>query len=337
MTHAGGSLMFSAQYTLIQVMAKPVKQTSIIPADHAGLRLDRSLALLFPEYSRARLQDWIANQRISVDGQFRANRYPVTGGEQVELRPVEEDQNPYYQPENIPLEIVFEDPHLMVINKPAGLVVHPGAGNARGTLLNALLHHHDSLRALPRAGIVHRLDKDTSGLMVVAKSMTAHSHLVNQLQARVVERCYYAFVRGPLIGGGVIEQPIGRHPHERTKMAVSAKGKPACTHFKVLEKFTSHTWLEARLETGRTHQIRVHFAHIKHPLVGDNVYASGMQKVANAPCRLNESLAAFPRQALHAFKLSFQHPLLHQVMKWQADMPKDMQELLRVLRQYSSA
>lgn len=318
-------------------MAKPVRQTGIIPAEHAGLRLDRSLALLFPEYSRARLQGWIANQHISVDGRFRANRYSVTGGEQVELMPVEEDQNPDCQPENIPLEIVFEDQHLMVINKPAGLVVHPGAGNACGTLLNALLHYHGSLRALPRAGIVHRLDKGTSGLMVVAKSITAHSHLVSQLQARRVERCYYALVRGQLISGGAIEQPIGRHPHERTKMAVSAKGKPACTHFKVLEKFASHTWLEARLETGRTHQIRVHFAHIKHPLVGDNVYAPGMHKVANAHGRLNESLAAFPRQALHAFQLSFQHPFLNQLMKWQVGMPKDMQELLRIVRQYSSA
>ena len=318
-------------------MIKPVKQTSIIPGHHAGLRLDRSLALLFPEYSRARLQGWIANQRISVDGQFRANRYTVAGGEQVELMPVEEDQNPCHQPENIPLEIVFEDQHLMVINKPAGLVVHPGAGHAQGTLLNALLHHHAGLRALPRAGIVHRLDKDTSGLMVVAKSIAAHSHLVNQLQARSVERRYHAIVRGALISGGVLEQPIGRHPYERTKMAVSAKGKPARTHFSVLEKFTFHTWLEAKLETGRTHQIRVHFANIRHPLVGDNVYAPGAQKVANAPDRLNDCLAAFPRQALHAFRLSFQHPLLNQVMKWQADMPADMRELLRVLRQYSCA
>ncbi|MDW3096334.1 MAG: 23S rRNA pseudouridine(1911/1915/1917) synthase RluD [Gammaproteobacteria bacterium] len=317
-------------------MSEQIKQTIVIPMDHAGLRLDRSLAMLFPEYSRAKIQSWITQELVTVNGKFQVGRFSVTGGEEVELHPVQEDQNTQHLAENIPINIVFEDEHIIVINKPVGLVVHPGAGNHTGTLMNALLHHDKKQSSLPRAGIVHRLDKDTSGVMVVAKSLVAHAALTNMLQERKVERRYYAVVRGQMISGGTIDKPIGRHPHDRTKMAISEKGKPACTHYKIVEKFKRHTWVEAKLETGRTHQIRVHFSAIKYPLIGDAVYAPRMQRVANVPEELNECLCSFPRQALHAFELAFEHPITHKAMKWSTDMPDDMQGLLETLRQHTS-
>jgi 23S rRNA pseudouridine1911/1915/1917 synthase len=223
----------------------------------------------------------------------------------------------------------------MVINKPVGLVVHPGAGNHTGTLMNALLHYHEQQSLLPRAGIVHRLDKDTSGIMVVAKSIVAHTALTHMLQERLVERRYYAVVRGHMISGGTIDEPIGRHPHDRTKMAISEKGKPACTHYKVVEKFKRHTWVEAKLETGRTHQIRVHLSAKKYPLIGDSVYAPRLQRVANVPQELNDCLCSFPRQALHAFELAFKHPVTNEMMKWNIELPDDMRNLLDKLRKHS--
>ena len=312
------------------------KRIITIPEDHAGLRLDRSLALLFPEYSRARIQAWIVSQQVSVDGECQASRFNVSGGESIELVPTQNDQNQDHLPENIPLDIQFEDNDLLVINKPAGLVVHPGAGNSSGTLMNALLYYSEQSTNLPRAGIVHRLDKDTSGLMVVAKSMSAHTNLVDLLQEHKVVRKYYALVRGQIISGGSIDEPIGRHPHDRTKMAISDKGKEARTHFIVKEKFKRHTLVEVSLETGRTHQIRVHFAAKNHPLIGDYVYAPRVQKVANVPEELNECLCKFPRQALHAFELSFVHPVTEKEMTWQSEIPDDMQTLLSTLRKYSS-
>ncbi len=308
----------------------------IIPLEHAGLRLDKSLATLFPQYSRAKIQSWINMQQVRIDGQIQASRYSVSGGEKVILNATNDDQNEAHHAENIPLDIIFEDEHLLVINKPVGLVVHPGAGNHQGTLLNALLYHDPNQSVLPRAGIVHRLDKDTSGIMVVAKSVNAHTVLTDLLQQRRVERRYYAIVRSQLISGGKIDAPIGRHAHDRTKMAINERGKPACTHYKIQEKFLRHTWLDVKLDTGRTHQIRVHFSANKFPLVGDNVYAPRVQRVANVPEELNQCLCNFPRQALHAYQLAFDHPVSQTPISWQVTMPEDMQVLLETLRQYSS-
>ena len=308
----------------------------IIPHNHAGLRLDKSLATLLPQYSRAKIQSWINLQQVSVDGQFQAGRYSVSGGEKVVLTPIQEDQNDLHQAEDIPLDIVYEDDHLIVINKPAGLVVHPGAGNYQGTLLNALMYHNETQATLPRAGIVHRLDKDTSGIMVAAKSLIAHTGLTNALQTRAIDRYYYAVVRGQLISGGTIDAPIGRHAHDRTKMAVNERGKPASTHYKIIEKFKRHTWVEAKLDSGRTHQIRVHFSYQNHPLVGDSVYAPRVQRVANVPDELNRTLSQFPRQALHAYQLAFEHPVTKEAMSWKIELPNDMQTLIQHLRDYSS-
>lgn len=307
-----------------------------IPQDHAGSRLDRSLSQLFPDYSRAKLQTWISQQQVRVDGQFQSRRYIVKGGEHIELRVQAEVINIQSQPEDIQLNIVYEDDHLLVLNKIAGMVVHPGAGNHSGTLLNALLFHGKQQAALPRAGIVHRLDKDTSGLMVVAKSLEAHSRLVECFQAHSIDRRYYAIVRGQLISGGMIDEPIGRHPTDRVKMAVNHKGKEARTHYKIVEKFLRHTWVEAKLETGRTHQIRVHFAHKNMPLVGDSVYAPRIQRVANVPTELNEHICAFTRQALHSYYLAFEHPISGKTLQWTSDVPEDMQQLLTTLRTHSA-
>lgn len=309
--------------------------TATIPQDHAGLRLDKSLAELFPQFSRAKIQTWIKSNHVRVDGDFQVNRYHVQGGEEVVLTALLDDHSSHHQGEDIPLDIVFEDEHLVVANKPVGLVVHPGAGNQRGTLMNALLYRNPETSALPRAGIVHRLDKDTSGILVAAKTLEAHSGLIQMLQERRVERLYYAVVRGQLISGGTIDAPIGRHSHDRIKMAINERGKAACTHFKVVEKFKRHTLVEAKLDTGRTHQIRVHFASKNHPLVGDSIYSSRVMRVANVPDKLNQILCEFPRQALHAFQLGFQHPLTKQNLSWQVDMPQDMQNLLTSLRKYS--
>lgn len=311
-------------------------QQVIIPLEHAGLRLDKSLATLFPEYSRAKIQSWINAQQVTIDGQFQSTRYSVCGGEKVILSVIHEDQIASHQAENIPLSILYEDQHLIVINKSVGLVVHPGAGNHHGTLLNALLNHHSEQVKLPRAGIVHRLDKDTSGIMVVAKSLVAHTELTKMLQEREIERKYYAVVRGQLISGGSIDAPIGRHPNDRIKMAINERGKPACTHFKIMEKFKRHTWLDVKLDTGRTHQIRVHFSANKHPLVGDTVYAPRIQRVANIPDELNVFLSQFPRQALHAYQLSFTHPVTNEALCLQAPIPDDLQSLLDNLREYSA-
>lgn len=307
-----------------------------IPEEHAGWRLDRSLATLFPEFSRARIQNWINKDLVTVDGDVFPSKHTVRGGESIVMSPVQEDINASNEPEDIALDIIFEDEHLLVINKPAGLVVHPGAGNQSGTLMNALLYYNQQFSTLPRAGIIHRLDKDTSGLMVIAKSLQAHTSLVEKMQSREIERHYYAVVRGQLIAGGTISKPIGRHPQDRTKMAISPKGKPAITHYKIIEKFAHHTWVAAKLETGRTHQIRVHFSSLKHPIVGDVTYGQGAQKVANAATELNNCLSIFPRQALHAYQLAFSHPTTKQDLKWEIPLPVDIENLLSTLRQYSA-
>lgn len=295
-----------------------------VPDEHAGLRLDQSLARLLPEHSRSRLQAWLKAGHVQIDGQLRDPKYKVCGGEQLLIAPPCSQEAQAGAAEDIVLNIVFEDAHLLVIDKPVGLVVHPGSGNWSGTLLNALLHHEPALAAVPRAGIVHRLDKDTSGLMVVAKTLAAQTELVRQLQARSVKRHYWALVQGQLASGGTVDAPIGRHPTQRTRMAVVGSGRPAVTHYLVVARFARCTLVECRLETGRTHQIRVHMAHIGHPLVGDPVY--GQRRTGDAV------LDGFPRQALHAFRLGLIHPHTGVAMEWSVPMAADFAALVDELR-----
>ncbi len=297
--------------------------------DCAGLRLDQALAKMLPEYSRSRLQEWITGELVKVDGVYASTKQKVWGGEKIEVLPQLHPAEQPYQAEDIALDVLYEDDALLVINKPVGLVVHPGSGNWEGTLLNALLHYAPQLAEVPRAGIVHRLDKDTSGLLVVAKTIIAQTDLVRQLQARTVKREYLALVYGELRHAGKVDEPIGRHPANRVKMAVTESGKPAVTHFKVEEKFPSCTLLRCRLETGRTHQIRVHLAYLKHPLVGDSVYLKGPQKCVP---ELRELLNGFSRQALHATRLALVHPASGEAMEWHAPLPEDMSELLKQIR-----
>ncbi len=309
--------------------AKPGQLHLIIPPDMAGLRLDQALQKLLPEYSRSRLQEWIKQQRVTVAGSYATPKQAVWGGESVLVAPQALPAESAFVAQEIALDIAFEDEALIVINKPAGLVVHPGSGNWEGTLLNALLHHAPQLSGIPRAGIVHRLDKDTSGLLVVAKTLTAQTDLVRQLQARTVKREYLALAQGIVASDGEVEAPIGRHPQQRTKMAVVSGGKPARTHYRIVERFVVHTLLECRLETGRTHQIRVHLQSIGHALVGDPVY--GGKPVAATPA-VREAVSKLGRQALHATRLGLFHPGSREPMEWHADMPADMLALLGTLR-----
>lgn len=294
-----------------------------IPDGQAGLRLDQALSKLLPEFSRNRIQTWIRARQIAVNGEFATTKMLVYGGESVRVQPVLESDATPDAPEAIPLRIVYEDEHLLVVDKPVGLVVHPGNGNPTGTLLNALLHHAPQVAELPRAGIVHRLDKDTSGLLVVAKTLFAHTDLVRQLQARTVKREYLALVYGEVDRANTIDAPIGRDPHNRTKRIVHALGKPAITHYEVIERHPGLSLLRCRLETGRTHQIRVHMQHIGHPLVGDMVYASSRRSNAKIP---------FPRQALHAERLGLVHPASGVAMLWNTPLPPDFASLMQALR-----
>ena len=290
-----------------------------IPAAAAGERFDQVLARALPQFSRTRLKTWIEAGRVTLDGALVEPSRRLQGGERVVVTPAYDPQAVAHAAEPIALSIVHEDAALIVIDKPPGLVVHPGSGNWQGTLMNALLHHAPSLSALPRAGIVHRLDKDTSGLMVVAKTLTAQTDLVRQLAARNVKREYLAIARGDVTRGGTIDAPIGRHPTRRTKMAVIAKGKPARTHYTVVERFGVATLLRCALETGRTHQIRVHFASLGHPLVGDPVYG-------------RSNALRFARQALHATRLALVHPVSREACAWTSPPPADFAELLASLR-----
>lgn len=295
------------------------------PGGDGGLRLDLCLARLWPQHSRSRLQGWIRDGRARVDGEVvREPKHKLWGGELIELDEAPDERLSSSRPEAIALDVVHQDTAIIVIDKPAGLVVHPGSGNWSGTLQNALLHHDPALERLPRAGIVHRLDKDTSGLMVVARTPEAQTELVRQLQARAVKRHYYALARGVIERGGTVDAPIGRHPAQRTKMAVTAGGKPARTHYRVVERLADCTLVECALETGRTHQIRVHMASIGHPLVGDPVYGGGASRVPAGP--------PFPRQALHARRLGLIHPATGKPMLWKSDLPEDMAALLAVAR-----
>jgi 23S rRNA pseudouridine1911/1915/1917 synthase len=307
--------------------------TSRIPPELAGRRLDQALAELFADYSRSRLTAWIKSGDVLVDGIAAIPRQIVRGGEEITLR-AEPVQEVPMAPESIAIDIRYEDADLLVVNKPAGLTVHPGAGQPAGTLQNALLHYDAKLAEIPRAGIVHRLDKDTSGVMVVARSLRAHAALVQALQARDVHRQYLAVVYGTMIAGGSVDAPIGRHPRDRLRQAVveGAAGKPAVTHYRVRERFRAHTLVECRLESGRTHQIRVHMAHVRHALVGDQLYGSGLKLPKGATPELTAALREFKRQALHAQTLEFAHPVSGDTVSVTVEMPADMQALLEQLR-----
>jgi 23S rRNA pseudouridine1911/1915/1917 synthase len=307
-----------------------------VPDAAAGRRFDAVLAELFPEYSRSRLSGWIKSGDVLLDGIAVRPREPVRGGETVSLQVVLEDQTTA-EPEDIPLDVLYEDSEVFVLDKPAGLVVHPGAGNPDGTLVNALLHRDPSLVSLPRAGIVHRLDKDTSGVMVVARTLPAHTALVAQLSARQVHRQYLAVVVGALVSGGTASGAIDRHPRDRIRMAVRDDGREAVTHFRLRERFRAHTLLECRLETGRTHQIRVHMAHLKHPIVGDPMYGGALKLPRGASDDLVAALRGFKRQALHAETLEFVHPASGEPVRVSAPVPDDLQRLLAALRADNAA
>ncbi len=308
----------------------PSPLTATVPDTAAGRRFDAVLAELFPAYSRSRLAAWIKSGDALLDGQQVRPRDPVRGGEAVSLRVVEEVQT-HSAPEAIPLDVLYEDEHVIVIDKPAGLVVHPGAGNPAGTLVNALLHRDPNLNTLARAGIVHRLDKDTSGVMVVARTLVAHTALIEQLSSRQVHRQYLAVVVGSMVAGGTANFPIDRHPRDRIRMAVRDDGREAVTHYRLRERFRAHTLLECRLETGRTHQIRVHMAHVKYPIVGDPMYGGPLKLPRGATPELVEALRGFKRQALHAETLEFMHPVSGEPVRCSAPMPADMQALVAAL------
>lgn len=313
-------------------MSEQIHLSADIPDELAGLRLDQALARLFPDYSRGQLSKWIKAGQVKLAERQPRPRDAVKAGETViveaELATVDES----WRAEPIALDIIFEDEQVLIINKPAGLVVHPGAGNPNGTLVNALLAHVPGLIHIPRAGIVHRLDKETTGLLMVAKTLPAHNSLVAQLQNRTVEREYQAVINGVITGGGKIDQPLGRHPVDRKKMAVVSTGKPAVTHYRLVQRFRAHTHIRCQLETGRTHQIRVHMAYLRHPLVGDPVYG-GLRFGKGLSETARTALSSFRRQALHAGLLGFTHPQTGDKMRFEAPLPEDMQQLLAVLQQ----
>ncbi|HBA64574.1 MAG TPA: 23S rRNA pseudouridine(1911/1915/1917) synthase RluD [Methylococcaceae bacterium] len=302
-----------------------------IPEEMAGMRLDQVLAELFSDYSRSKLQTWLKAGRVLVDGAQLKAKDKVEGGESIELD-AEAEVVLECEAEAIPLDIVYEDESLLIINKPAGLVVHPAVGNWTGTLQNALLNHVPSLETLPRAGIVHRIDKETSGLLMVAKTLPAHNSLVKQLQERSIEREYLAITKGRIIAGATIDEPIGRHPTDRKRYAIRQTGKDAVTHYRVVERFARHTLIRVKLETGRTHQIRVHMAYVHFPLVGDPVYGGRFQLPPDCSEQLEIELRAFKRQALHAEKLGLLHPETQEYCEWIQPLPDDMIRLLAALR-----
>lgn len=312
-------------------MTGPTVRISLeIPVDLAGQRLDQALAALLPDHSRSRLKAWIESSEVLVDGSPRRPRDKVVGGENVAITATLAEETRAV-PQDIPLVVVHEDRHVLVVDKPAGLVVHPGAGNPDHTLQNALLARDPKLALLPRAGIVHRLDKDTSGLLVVARTLAAHTALVRMLEERDIHREYEAVCRGVMTAGGTVDAPIARHPTDRVRMAVRQGGRESVTHYRVIRRFRAHTHVRVQLETGRTHQIRVHLAHAGFPIVGDRVYGGRLAFPKGASDALREALRNFPRQALHAARLEFTHPVSGKAVSCVAPLPADMQELLRVL------
>ena len=316
--------------------ARDAPRAGRVPDAMAGRRFDAVLAELFPEYSRSRLAAWVKSGDVLLDGATVRPRESVRGGQHILLTATLETQVSA-EPEDIPLTVLYEDAEVLVIDKPAGLVVHPGAGNHSGTLVNALLFRDPALAAVPRAGVVHRLDKDTSGVMVVARTLQAQTALVAQLSARDVHRQYLAVVVGALVSGGTVSAPIDRHPRDRLRMAVRDDGREATTHYRLQERFRAHTALECRLETGRTHQIRVHMAHLKYPIVGDQLYGGPVKLPRAASDELVVALRGFRRQALHAQVLEFVHPATGEPLRVEAPVPEDMLALLAALRADAAA
>ncbi|HET7396826.1 MAG TPA: 23S rRNA pseudouridine(1911/1915/1917) synthase RluD [Gammaproteobacteria bacterium] len=303
---------------------------SLIPAELAGQRLDQALAQLFPDYSRSRLTQWIRDGQVTLDQRVPRPRDIVMGGQHVRIVAVEEPLTDV-EPEALPLDLIYEDAALIIVNKPAGLVVHPGAGNPAGTLQNALLHRAPELINVPRCGLVHRLDKDTSGLLAVARTIESHTHLVAALAAREFEREYEAVAIGVMTGGGKVDAPIARHGVDRKRMSVREGGREAVTHYRVIKRFRAHTHISVRLETGRTHQIRVHLTHVHYPLLGDPVYGRRLAIPRDADNAFVTALRGFKRQALHARRLGLAHPVSGEFMQWDAPLPDDMQQLLQAL------
>jgi len=300
--------------------------------EQAGKRLDVVLAELFPEYSRSRLKLWIEQGQVLVDGSTAKPKLRISGDEELQLSVQSIESEEACAAEDIPLDIVYQDDSIIVVNKAADFVVHPAAGHYSGTMQNALLHFDESLAAIPRAGIVHRLDKDTTGLMVVARNLSSHKYLVDQIQKHEVIREYQAVVFGVMTGGGMVDQPIGRHPRDRIKMAVRKNGREAITHYRLLKRFREHSHIKVQLETGRTHQIRVHMSYLHHPIVGDPVYAGRHRVPAGAQPELVDYLQGFKRQALHAWRLSFVHPESGEDVSFEAPLPEDMQQLINLLQ-----
>ncbi|OGT09590.1 MAG: RNA pseudouridine synthase [Gammaproteobacteria bacterium RBG_16_37_9] len=307
-----------------------IKLTKTIPQTLDQTRLDLALGTLLPEYSRARIQKWVKAGYITVDGKILRSKDKVYTNQIVDVTATIANIT-RLEPQPIALNIVYEDQDIIILNKPAGIVTHPGAGNANNTLLNALLYHYPELAKLPRAGIIHRLDKDTSGIMVVARNLMVHNKLVVALQQRKIKREYEAIVNGEMIAGGTIKAAIGRHPTKRTHMAVKENGKAAVTHYRVIKRFTGYTHIQVTLETGRTHQIRVHMAHIGYPIVGDPTYSNVHKISEKLDPTLREKLRQFGRQALHARRLELQHPSTDKLMSWEVKPPKDFEELLKSL------
>lgn len=313
-------------------MAQQIELTQTVKDSQLGQRLDQAVAELFADFSRSRLKEWLLDGKITVDGQVVTKpRTKVMGGEEITVQAELEDEV-RWEPQDIPLNIVYEDDDIIVINKPRDFVVHPGAGTPDGTVLNALLFHYPPIAEVPRAGIVHRLDKDTTGLMVVAKNVPVQTRLVRELQKRNITREYEAIAIGKMTAGGMIDKPIGRHATKRTLMAVSPMGKPAVTHYRVAEHFREHTRIRLRLETGRTHQIRVHMSYLQHPLLGDTAYGGRARIPKGASQELTDMIRNFDRQALHAVMLKFEHPTTGEEMEFHAPVPEDMVILTEALR-----
>ncbi len=313
----------------------PERLERTIPEALAGVRFDRALAELFPDYSRSQLQGWIRSGRARLDGVTVRPRIAVRAGQRAEVEPEAGDAQASPEPQALDLNVTHADADLVVVDKPPGLVVHPGAGNPDGTLENALLHHFPEVSEVPRHGIIHRLDKDTSGLLLVARSSRAHLRLTETLQARGIDRHYLALVTGRMPAGGSVDEPIARHPVDRTRMAVRQGGRHAVTHYRVRERFARHSLLDVKLDTGRTHQIRVHMAHIRYPIVGDPVYGRRPVLPAGASPDLRKALQGLGRQALHAARLALAHPVSGETLEFEAPMPTDMAELVSALRAHA--